>query len=694
MTSPFLIALGLALATLSARAVEPALPHAKQELIFLIDEGLPGGLLLRSAEDKAARREKVGAILDALRPLTSAYRVSLLVYPTHHYDSNASTPEKRVKAPLRELFEQLAEPANQDFGLWLEAYSSGIQSNQSGEVAALKPAPLHPNDAMGRTGWAMDVETIAALKKAYPSTFRGIRFHEILGSHAAWIHSDHARRFSPEESVIHASIELCKHTGLELLWGESVWLQSVSRRVNSLEFDPGDPPFYLAKPFSDWIARASDQLGPNLTFNTANNNFHPGPSLGYWTAQVTSSPNGKARPIRKWMRYQQTLPRFPLTDRGASHWGVSVQSWLWPELINSLVGCYFPNAESNAPSSSIIAQSIDALERGAKIIQFEPSWYFFREAASGADRRSFDDRSPDDHRARVTLQDLIAALLYQEPAPAMKDLYDADLQRLCENDQQAPPKLPWSFTAVMVPTQGRPTAATAGPGVSRRLLFDHAWWNDSFDQLGRIDLDGDGTDEFFGVRPVDEGAEVVFFNVVGGVIDRLKVPEPKAHWGRIQSANLHAKVIGAGDPDELVFGLHLQESTSAPRIYGITRKWKDSISVGLERVTCELPPRRGATRCVLARQNSSRSPDGTRKLGRWLPFPGDIPKAWALGDYSGDGSDEVISIQEVKDGGLHLTIRTLDAPSRILFEQSVPSATVHVFALSRRIPTNSPSSAQ
>lgn len=547
-------------AALTACAL-PLLASAQTKPLFLfeIDEGFKDSLLGRFRNDPAGMETALKNIRSGLIPLTKKYDVAVLLYPCQAYRAEGSGLD-RVEPALKQVFEffERPEPGQSTIGVYLEAMSSGIASEQDGALDR-RPIPflgVGPNDHP-RLGLSMDVVTFGALRDAYPKAFRGLRFHEVYGSDAAWKVRPEGQKwgFVTDPEVIRGCVDLCAQKGMRLVWSDSNWL---------LKYPPttGEPnylyskqyrPYVESSPFTSLQDEAEAKLGDRLCFSWANNNYHLTPCLEYLNAKIGPSAPGVARPIPEWLYFDEPYRQFALKGRPKARWGMSIQSWFWHEMTNTLTGRYYFTGELACPVEVLVAYSKKGIREGASVLQFEPSWYFFNEEMPGNTKtRSSYEKKPD-YSPRVALSRLTEALLAPEKSGVpdrLEPIFDPDQQRFHENDAKAPPR---NYAETTVNLLAK-VSATAFASYS----FAPKWKRQSIDQwpaatfapnakfVRRCEIDGDGVDEVLVLGP-----QKVEFLTQNGSPMEVDFPNLRDVVG-ITTANLVQNVIGPGDPDEIV----------------------------------------------------------------------------------------------------------------------------------------------
>lgn len=327
----------------------------KPVLLFLIDEGI-GGIELTSIykDDYVSLTSALTNIVIALEPLKEKYEPSVLLYPTWHYQQHHDNPLKRISPQLHYTLNFFRDHY---IPVYFELYSSGIRTNQNGELGSLEEAPLFYNDKIKRKSLSMDLDTLIALKQAYPDTLIGVRFHELIGSNDIGLadyqngNEDKSHAWRVEMDVIRAIVDVCKSHQIRLVWGD-----------HSFNLVLGyDPSSFINPPYRYWqevIDYAADNLGELLTLNWANNGW---PMAQYITDSFA------------YMNYKNTK------------WGVSVQSWFWSESDVSTLRSrkYYPLADNDMPVELMTCFSLGYLALGASLIQYEPPYYFFNYYQTG-----------------------------------------------------------------------------------------------------------------------------------------------------------------------------------------------------------------------------------------------------------------------------------------------------------------------
>lgn len=560
-------------------SAEDNLSVSKPLLVFEADEGFPKSLIGAHMGDIAGLDKKLDNIRDSLTALTPKYDVAILIYPTHLYDRNAfggdsSKPINRVHPALIHTFKYF-----DDYGgdgcrikIMLEAYSSGIATSQNGEIASVPLAPLNsdPNDP-GRSGWAMDVDALSAIKDAFPEVFLGIRFHEIYGSDMVW-KLRHSHGFPLDPDVGKAAVDACKCKGLMLLWSDSNWLMksSANSKKPLFVYDRENPPYFEAEPYCTLQNYAEDQLKGMVCFSWANNNFHFTQNLEFLDRKIGPSKPGIERPLPDWFYFSMPFKEFPLKNRKDAKWGMSIQSWFWHEYTNSMNGRYFRLGENDCPIEIMQAYVLKGLREGASVLQFEPSWYLFNENLSYAeDSPEAYERTPD-FSERLALKRLKETLLDPQnesnPPSRLDAIFDRDQQRFHENCGSNPPKsFRQSVLTIICDVLGNTMSFdfySYGPRWRRldKFRYDNRLFSGRIAGVHRIELQGNGVDEILILGENESGRPSVrFYNQNSGSMPHrveLKIAAEHEELVGLTTANLISETVVEGDPDEIVAAIN------------------------------------------------------------------------------------------------------------------------------------------
>ncbi len=491
----------------------------KPILLFEIDEGL-GGVEVTSAHGKDfdALRTQLANILEGLDPLRARYRLAVLVYPTHHYkaegygEREAGDPLDRISPSLHEVLRFFGE---EKVAVYLEMHSSGIRTNQNGEAAKLPPAELRFGDGIPCRSLPMDMDTMEALKAAYPDTFEGIRFHELIGSHdigtadRAAGKEQYSHAWVVEERVVKGIIDAAASCGLDLVWSDHSW---------NLIYEKPDKVYKPKAFWLDWVDYAIGKLGTDrLTLNWANNG---------------------------WPVHQYVTDTFLLKGYKGAGYGESVQSWFWQEMDCASLSWVRPGTTSPAtkwylypeldmPAELMAAFTLRALENGARMVQFEPPQYLFN--TNNPRFRPLRDLSNQyetapDYSARLVLKRLVAYLLDPDnpdnPSTTLSDYFDTDRWKFNRNLETSPAKRYYQATLGVIDAEGARryfdrynNDLTRWIEQSENRSLDTLFGPDLV-QASRINLTFSCIDEFFVVRRTGDGVVGQFHNNLQGLLVR------------------------------------------------------------------------------------------------------------------------------------------------------------------------------
>ncbi|MHB1456071.1 MAG: hypothetical protein ACYC0V_04055 [Armatimonadota bacterium] len=551
-----------------------ALPQ-KPLLVFEIDEGFPSSLLSAYKDDFKSLDMRLDNIRIGLSELTPKYDVAVLAYPTHLYDRNAfgndaDQPINRIHSALMHVFEYFERynTRQHKITVMLEAYSSGIATSQNGELASVKPAPLDSNpDSKGISGWAMDVDALAAIKDTFPDVFRGIRFHELYGSDMVWkIRGSHG--FLLNTDAVLGAVDLCKRKNLFLLWSDSNWLMKTTPDTGKplFVYDEQHKPYFQTEPYSGLQDYAEVQLGDKVCFSWANNNYHFTQNLEFLDSVVTASKPGLEHLLSEWFQFSMPFIDFPFKHRKHSKWGMSIQSWFWHEYTNSMNGRYFFLGENDCPVEILQAYVLKGLKEGASVLQFEPSWYLFNEEIGYTNGFIGAYERKPDHSERLVFKRLKQTLMDPDnpdnPPSRLDAIFDKDQQRFHENCASNPPKTFRQSTLGIISSSNTRNAYLDFYSYGRKWIrqdqfrYDNHLFAGDTKDVCRIELQGDGIDEILTVNRIKSGKLIVrFYNQNSGFIledSEIVSDNAKGHFVGLTTANLIAETVQQGDPDEII----------------------------------------------------------------------------------------------------------------------------------------------
>lgn len=434
----FLLLLPLLLATLlPAKGLS-----TRPILLFEIEEGFHEETIYRFRNLPAQLTGALERLEENLLPLTSQYDVAVLIYPVSLYKRDGwdlSTPGAldRTHPGLHralEFFEDRFEETG--IQVYLETVSSGIANMQHGGIYVNDPAPIeYSPEAPGVIGLSLDLQALDALRERYPQSIRGLRFHE---THHSISGGNPGRELPP--ALVSTFSQYCADNGMKLVWNNSTWLmnEEIAWPTKIHYVDNGNYiPLIDASPWKEMQDDAVARLGSDLVFLTANNNYHPAINLYHWAGKAGA-------PLPTWLWFDVPFTSHPMKNYGNSSWGVSNQSWFWIEVQNEVGGRYWETNEMHCPEEIMISFSLNALEQGAAVVQFEPPWYLFRNG-------KFDTVA--NMEPRNTFLRLREALLDpaspDNPPSDFMFYFDDDLQRLQLNRRSDRPELYDQATLVM-----------------------------------------------------------------------------------------------------------------------------------------------------------------------------------------------------------------------------------------------------
>jgi hypothetical protein len=283
-------------------------------LAFSLDQGFGNGVVVQS--NLAAVKQ----IVEALKPLQSRYRICMIV-----------NPMVSDRAKLDTILNLLVE---QRMPFVFDVYTSDAITLGSCSEQNKPYDPKH--------GLSISLEDLRAYKKRYGKWLIGIRFAEVFAqdftvravktTNPEWALPCWKL---PEDSYFRPDLaekylKFARDNGLFVQWSDWHWY----------EFADWDKP---QKEHESQLARLLRKYPNVVTVTYANNE-----------PQTAS-----ASRLEHWER---AVAKF-LTC-GAAGYGLSNQSWL---CLN----------EQTCPIEDIIRWTKSALNRGCRLIQFEPVWYFF-----------------------------------------------------------------------------------------------------------------------------------------------------------------------------------------------------------------------------------------------------------------------------------------------------------------------------
>ncbi len=516
-------------------------------LLFQIDAGLGGqGLTTLYSPGDEAYDLAFENIASGLSPLKEKFEVAVLINPQHSYkaqgftQNGASDPMDRIGESLKYALTKLTA---YDIPVYLELYSSDCGTNQNGELASLPKPEIIYGDGKAIGGLTMDLSTLKALRANYP-IIEGVRFHELVGSNQLGQEND-PHGFKVEEGDLKQIIEELDAMGSKLVWSDHSWDYV------------GNPAYHDNLFFDELVKYASSIMGERLTVLFANNTFRP-------------------------FAFIHNMDRnFPYRSLENSYWGLSNQSWAWQSLASSNLKTtqggtkWFIRNEMDATPEFMAIYTQFCLDAGAKLIQYEPGYYFFNfhntpwltenpiETGSEQGLTAFYEEKPN-FSARLSLKRMTEILLDPEGSGLDFDLtnyIDSSEQKFTDNLDIMPYKkyIQETLTAI---------------GGGQTETFDKYSANDSWISGGEnryLDsiFEGElidvtrarvwaGTNDDFVVLKEENGKRVAYFyNWYNGLImkdEQIFADNENGEVVSVSGGNLLSEIVSnlAGDPDELL----------------------------------------------------------------------------------------------------------------------------------------------
>ncbi len=591
----------------SSTPAPSALPSPTPLLLFLIDEGMPTEFIYANKDNYSGMDPYLDNIYNALADLATDYRVGVLIYPTQFYDKYAygvqnPQPIDRIHGALKYVLNYFENKDNAKIKVYLELISSGIKTNQNGEISLLPPPPIHVTPgAEGHYGLSMDVDALAALKAAYPDALEGVRFHEMYGSDAAYKTNPigaGSHGFSFDSEAVKGVIDVCGSSGLKLAWSDSCWLMKeyVVSAEDNYVYSNTFLPYNESRVYANMQNYAENVLGQNVTFVWANNNYHPAANLEYLDAAATAPTAGANRPLASWLKFdlKNNYSKNPVRSRNISGWGMSLQNWMWAEMTASITGKYYMYGELFCPEEILGSYILKGLGEGATYFQFESSPSFFNmQVPYVSTAQSCQYEQQPDYTGTNYLKRLKHILLNPQdadnPAAALSSYFDTNLTKLMENDAANAPKtylqntlgVLWDDQTVDYYDFYNDGRTWVGQNENR---FGSYVFSSDKDLTCRFDLQGDGVDEFVVVKNTDSaGRQLYLYNCFGGLMandSSIAADNSEGSFVALTTANLEQKVTGEGDPDEIVVARRKAgDSTINLRVYRVASYQANPLSV-------------------------------------------------------------------------------------------------------------------
>ncbi len=473
--------------------------ETKPILMFLVDEGISDkGLIGIYGSDRTGLKKAIDNICEALEPLKENFRPTVLIYPQWYYkeagwQGNAAMPSNRLKP---ELLFALSAFAEKCIPFYLEGYSSGIWTNQNGELGNL---PLVPLELGGETykSLPMDMGVVPYLKEEYGKWFAGIRFHELVGTNEGAVHYPANNHFFPvSEDVIRAYVDVCAENDLHLVWGD--------HSFNLFDIDNPSSGFAM---FKETIDYAIDELpASKLTFNWSNNG---------------------------WPTHQYFTDSFDMKGYRGSKYGMSVQDWFWQETDSGTMSGggttkWYVDANLDCPPEIMAAFCLRALGTGYSLIQFEGCGYMFNSTTpsmSGSGAQSAYELLSD-YTMKLTGKRVMGYLADEysyKPSGNLLDYYDSDYNKHTANRTANPAKRFTQNTLFGIAEDGLNAQDTYNnaPGTfyeqSGDRLREYVYGGEVL-AAGRANLTFSATDEILTVKKVSGSVVFSAYNLRSGLI--------------------------------------------------------------------------------------------------------------------------------------------------------------------------------
>lgn len=412
-------------------------------LMFEIDEGMGGYEFVSGCKnaDGSYNYDRMDLILDnvynGIKDLMQVYEVTVHLYANWYYSENGwngKDPSNSINKWGDDLFYAMDYFKEKGIDVWLEIMSSGVYTNQNGELGTLPIVDIFDGTS-GKTerrvkGVAADMAAIKALKTKYGSTFRGLRFHELIGTHNGGV-AGNPHCYTIEEQDVFTIIDTCDEAGLQLVWSDHAW----------------DEMYTINTYWKSRVLYAQEKLGKDLNIMWANN------SGSYLTGYLNLSLFEKFK-----------------EDFTGSNLGFSNQNWFTSSFyLNRGTEPITGPAECDNPIELTAGFTVRAFMEGASIVQYEPSYQFFNWPRSlyvtsalgqggtlpGAGTRLLNYTAPSssiegddfDYSARVELKRLVTLLNAKSTQFSnVQDFYDTNQSKMSLNIIENPSKTYTQFT--------------------------------------------------------------------------------------------------------------------------------------------------------------------------------------------------------------------------------------------------------
>ncbi len=284
------------------------------KLIFNLDAGMGNGIVMQQDRLSTAR------ICHALKPLAKHYDVYLMVNPM--------LAEKSKTELIMDIV------ASNGIAIVLDVFSS--------DTLMLGSVTSHNAPSDGLHGISITIDELDRLKRRYGKNLAGLRFHEVTAEdftvHAirttnpewkpAHLKLPEGNYFRPD--LVEPFVKYASERGMFVQWSDWHWLEFAKWDQKQAERE-------------QHLSEMLRKFPGVITVTYANNE-----------PEATS----QKRLSNWWLAVDK------FAKQGAAGYGLSDQSW-----IGNDVTC---------PVEVITDWAKSALDRGCKMIQFEPIWYFFR----------------------------------------------------------------------------------------------------------------------------------------------------------------------------------------------------------------------------------------------------------------------------------------------------------------------------
>ena len=505
--------------------------EAKKELVFLIDEGMRGTELTgKYSNDTTSLKLALDNIYDGLKQFQSEYDVSVLIYPTWSYSADGFPGRGDVQEGMNRIHTSLHQTiqyfGEKGIGTYLELYSSGIYTNQNGELGNLPLVNRYYGKDEPVKSLSVDLDCLEALFRNYKE-LKGVRFHELIGSNDR---RDDGHGFAADFELPVQTAQLCQKYNKRLIWSDHSWDLAFNETSYST---PDDYKIWLTT-----LNKVCDILADKITIVFANNG---------WGGEYQS------------LTYGRTMAGY----RNNNRWGYSVQSWWWQEIDARALPrwgaeCggghrWYSTAMIDMPIELMAAFSIKAFQLGADLVQLEPAYYFFHSNVPKQTLTRYADyllnagKSPEDY-----------------PSMDPVDYYTTDIPWLLDNSWvDKPPK--YNQTTLVMPGSKTVSYDTynSNPSVwyqSHSRQYPQDVFSGNIIDAVRIDFLFNQIDEILVVKK--EGGKLVtnFYNSEGVLMasdSEIAATNNNGEFAGICALNLWQHYEGCrtdayGDTDEIV----------------------------------------------------------------------------------------------------------------------------------------------